>query len=160
MQILRKSFICLTLAGIVMAGPTVSAAQGFSFKWWQSDRFQKALSLTPEQIVRLEAIFATHEPSLRAQKAALDKLEHKLNKVIVDPKSDEATVLQAAERVEGARAELSRTRTLQIFRMRRVLTDEQNLKMKEMHDKDRERRDREKPDRPKGQPKDDLACQN
>ena len=46
-------------------------------------------------------------------------------------------MLQAAERVEAARAELSRTRTLQLFRMRRVLTDEQNAKIKEMHDNDR-----------------------
>ena len=148
---LRKLFICLALSLIVADAQPASAQ---SFKWWQMERFQKGLTLTQEQIDRIEAIFQTAEPSLRAQKAALDKAEHKLSKVITDTKSDEATVVQAAERVESARAELSRTRTLQLFRMRRVLTDEQNLRMKEMHDHDRRERDK----RPKGDHSDDEAC--
>jgi Spy/CpxP family protein refolding chaperone len=160
MNNLRKSFICLILSLIVFAGPTVARAQGFSFKWWQAERFQKELALTAEQITRIEAIFSTHEPSLRAQKAALDKLENKLSRAIADPKSDEATVLQAAERLEGARAELSRTRTLQLFRIRRVLTDEQNVKLKEIHDRDRKEREQKNNDRrPKGdKPHDDTVC--
>ncbi len=147
----RKWFICLALALIVASAQPASAQ---SFKWWQMERFQKGLTLTQEQIDRIEAIFQTAEPSLRAQKAALDKAEHKLSKVITDTKSDEATVVQVAERVEAARAELSRTRTLQLFRMRRVLSDEQNLRMKEMHDHDRRERDK----RPKGDLPDDEAC--
>ena len=143
---LRKLFICLVLS-LVVAVPQPAAAQ--SFKWWQMERFQKGLTLTQEQIDRIEAIFQTAEPSLRAQKSALDKAEHKLSKVITDARSDEATVLQAAERVEAARAELSRTRTLQLVRMRRVLSEEQNAKMKEMHDPDRRERERDR--KPKGE---------
>lgn len=152
MHILRKLFICLALS-LVVATAQPAAAQ--SFKWWQMDRFQKGLSLTQEQIDRIEAIFQTAGPSLRAQKTALDKAEHKLSKIITDSTSDEATVLQAAERVEAARAELSRTRTLQLFRMRRVLTDEQNTKMKEMHDHDRRERERDR--KPKGDLSYDLC---
>ena len=150
MKILRKLLICLVLS-LVVAGVQPASAQ--SFKWWQMERFQKGLSLAQAQIDRIEAIFQTAEPSLRAQKAALDKAEHRLSKVITDSKSDEATVLQAAERVEAARAELSRTRTLQLFRMRRVLSDEQHAKMKEMHDHDRRERDKKpKGDLPKDEP--------
>ena len=54
------------------------------------------------------------------------------------------TLLQATDRLEAARNELSRTRTLMLFRIRRVLTDEQNLKIKAMHAKDRAIGDREK----------------
>jgi len=118
------------------------------------ERFQKGLALTQEQIDRIEAIFQTAEPSLRAQKSALDKSEHRLSRVITDSKSDEAMVLQAAERVEAARAELSRTRTLQLFRMRRVLSDEQNAKMKALHDADRHGRDRDR--KPTGKRFDDA----
>ena len=162
MNTLRKSFIGLSLSLIVLAAPGPALAQGFSFKWWQTERFQKELALTAEQITRIEAIYATQEPSLRAQKAALDKLEDKLSKAITDPKSDEATVLQAAERLEGARAELSRTRTLQLFRIRRVLTDEQNLKMKQIHERDHKEREQKNPERrPKGdKPHDGAACPN
>lgn len=153
MKTVCKSFICLALAASALLIPTAASAQ--SFKWWQSDRFQKELVLSAEQIARLDGIFQTAVPSLRAQKSALDKLEHKLSKVIADSASDEAMVLQAAELVEGVRAELSRTRTLQLFRMRRVLTDDQNTKMKEMHAHDRRERER----RPKREP-DSETCQD
>ena len=116
-------------------------AQGF--KWWQTERFQKELVLTTEQITRIEGIYQTTEPLLRAQKQAVDRREEKLSKVIPDPKSDEPTVLQATDRLEAARNEMSRTRTLMLFRIRRVLTDEQNVKMNAMHDHDRA--EREKP---------------
>ena len=160
MNVVCKSFICLSLSLMVLAAPGAALAQGFSFKWWQTERFQKELALTAEQITRIEAIFSTHEPSLRAQKAALDKLESKLSRAIADPKSDEATVLQAAERLEGARAELSRTRTLQLFRIRRVLTDDQNVKLKAIHDRERKEREQKNIDRrPKGdKPHHDTVC--
>ena len=69
----------------------------------------------------------------------------KILKVIADPKSDEAMVVQATDRLEAARNEMGRTRTLMIFRIRRVLTDEQHVKLNAMHEhdrKERERRDR------------------
>ena len=121
-----------------MASP--AGAQGF--RWWKSEKFQKELTLTADQIAKLEAINQAAEPTLRAQKAAFDKCEQKLSKVITDAKSDESQVIQATERLDAARAELNKTRTLQLFRMRRILTDDQNAKMKEMHDRDRS--DREK----------------
>jgi Spy/CpxP family protein refolding chaperone len=121
-------------------------AQGF--KWWHAERFQKELVLTSEQITRIEGIYQTTEPLLRAQKQAIDRREEKLSKVIQDPNSDEAMVLQATDRLEASRNELSRTRTLMLFRIRRVLSDEQNLRINAMHAKDRaERENREKTER-------------
>ncbi len=146
MTILRKLFICLVLSLIVQAVAASASAQGF--KWWQTDRFQKELVLTTEQITRIEGIYQTTEPLLRAQKKAIDRHEEKLSKVIQDPKSDEATLLQATDRLEAARNEVSRTRTLMLFRIRRVLSDEQNLKITAMHARDRaDRENREKSER-------------
>jgi Spy/CpxP family protein refolding chaperone len=140
MKILRKSFICLMLSLIVQAVPAPASAQGF--KWWQTERFQKELALTTEQITRIEGIYQTTEPLVRAQKQAIDRREDKLSKVIQDPKSDEAMLLQATDRLEAARNELSRTRTLMLFRIRRVLTDEQNVKINAMHKRDHEEREK------------------
>ena len=149
MKTLRKLFICLVLS-LIVAGPTPAAAQGF--KWWQTERFQKELALTAEQITRIEGIYQTTEPLLRAQKQAFDRREEKLSKTIADPKSDEPAVLQASDRLEAARTELSRTRTLMVFRIRRVLTDEQNVKITAMHERDRNDRERkERERRGKGQ---------
>jgi Spy/CpxP family protein refolding chaperone len=159
MQTLGKSFSCLVLALVMVGAPVAAEAQ--SFKWWQNERFQKELALTADQITRLEAIFQTTVPTLRAQKDALEKYEQKLSKVISDSASDEAKVLQTADRVEATRTELSKTRTLMLFRMRRILTDEQNAKMKELHDHDRDRdRDRDRRPKPPTPPKPQPpACQ-
>ena len=151
MKILRKLFICLVLSAIVLAVPGVASAQG---RWWQSERFKKELALTQEQITRIEGIYQNTMPLLRAQKEAFDRREEKLSKVIADPKSDEAVVVQASDRLEAARNEMGRTRTLMFFRIRRVLSDEQHLKLNVMHEhdrKERERRDRER----KGKGQDD-----
>jgi Spy/CpxP family protein refolding chaperone len=140
-----KSLICLVLSAIVLASPGPAFAQGF--KWWQHERFQKELSLTEEQITRIEGVYQASEPLLRAQKQALDRREEKLSKVIADPKSDEPAVIEATDRLELARNEMSRTRTLMLFRIRRVLNDEQLTKLNAMHEHDRrerERRDRER----------------
>src|SRR5688572_6156577 len=100
MKTLCKLFICLMLSAIVLAVPGVAAAQG---RWWQSDRFKKELALTPEQITRIEGIYQSAMPLLRAQKEAFDRREEKLSKIIADPKSDEAMVVQASDRLEAAR---------------------------------------------------------
>jgi Spy/CpxP family protein refolding chaperone len=78
--------------------------------------------------------------------------------VISDSTSDEAKVLQTADRVEVTRTELSKTRTLMLFRMRRILTDEQNVKLKALHDHDRDRDRRPRPSAPPKQ-QDPQACQ-
>jgi Spy/CpxP family protein refolding chaperone len=140
------------LSLIVQAAATPAFAQGFRFKWWQTEQFQKELKLTPEQVTRIEAIFQASEPLLRAQMQAVDRREEKLSKVISDPKSDEPAVVQATDRLESARNEMTRTRTLMLFRIRRVLNDEQMVKLNQMHDHDRRNNERKKQDQ-KPQPK-------
>jgi Spy/CpxP family protein refolding chaperone len=133
------------LSAVVLGAATPAEAQGF--KWWQTERFQKELALTSEQITRIEGIYQTAQPLLRAQKEAFDRREEKLSKVIADPKSDEAAVLQATDRLELARNEMSRTRTLMFFRIRRVLNDDQLLKLNALHEHDRKQREQRDRDR-------------
>jgi Spy/CpxP family protein refolding chaperone len=132
MRMPGKPFICLVLSLILLSSPGAVAAQGF--KWWQNDRFKQELGLTAEQVTRLEEIFQALQPTLRTQKDALDKFESKLSKVISDPRADEAMVLQAVEKTEGARVELTKSRTLLTFRMGRILTIDQNVKLKALHE--------------------------
>lgn len=157
-----KSFICLALSVIVLGSAVPASAQ--SYKWWQTERFQKELALTAEQITRIEGIYQATQPLLRAQKEAFDRREEKLSKVIADPKTDEAAVVQATDRLELARNEMNRTRTLMLFRIRRVLNDDQLAKLTVMHDHDRadrERRERERKNKGQGpgQPHDGPECQ-
>ena len=136
-----KWFICLVLSLSVTVCTGTASAQ--SFKWWQDDKFKEELALTTAQVTRLEEIFQTLQPTLKGQKETLDRFEARLSKVINDPRSDEATMLRVAERVEAARGELSKSRTLLLFRMRRILTSDQDVKMKALHEQwVRERRNR------------------
>jgi Spy/CpxP family protein refolding chaperone len=131
---------------------SVIPAFGQGFKWWQSERFQRELALSGDQTTRLEQVFQALQPLLQTQKSALDKHEAALSRVIADPKTDEAQVLVAVERVEAARSELARSRTLLTFRMRRILTTDQHVKMQAMHEQwSRERRARQSP-RPANKP--------
>lgn len=134
----RKLVVALVLAAAAFWMAEPAPAQGF--KWWQSERFQKEMSLTPEQINRLDEIFQASLPALRAQKRALDKLEDELSQMIGEARVGEPEIEAFVERVEAARAELSKTRTLQLYRMRRVLSADQQKKMKALHDEwERER---------------------
>ena len=140
--------VCAVVIGLLSVVP----AAGQGFKWWQSERFQRELALSADQSTRLEQVFQALQPLLQTQKATLDKHEAALSRVIADPKTDEAQVLMAVERVEAARSELARSRTLLTFRMRRILTTEQHVKMQAMHEQwSRDRRSRQTP-RPANKP--------
>lgn len=118
----------LLLAGLV----TPAAAQGF--KWWQNDRFQRELSLTTEQVGRLEEIYQAAGPAMRAQKGALDRLQSDLSAMVNDGRADEAAAADLIARVETARADLGRTRGVMLYRMRRLLTSDQHMKLKVLFD--------------------------
>jgi Spy/CpxP family protein refolding chaperone len=125
----------LALLVTVVAAP--AAAQG---KWWQSERFQKKLELTEDQVSRIEEVFQSAIPKLREQKKALDRLETQLSRLI-DTSADEAAVMQEVDRVETARSELSKARTRMLLRMRRVLTADQRVMLGALHEEwERERK--------------------
>ena len=92
-------------------------------KWWQDERFQSELSLPPEQSTRLEEVFQKTQPTLRQQMRALDRAEDEFDRLVES--GDDASVLEHVGIVEAARAELNKTRTVMLLRMRRSLTTDQ-----------------------------------
>ncbi|HXG90251.1 MAG TPA: periplasmic heavy metal sensor [Vicinamibacterales bacterium] len=125
----------------LLAVATVASSGAQSHKWWQDERFQKSLALSPDQIGRVNSVFEAAMPSLRAQKRALDKLEDELSKMVREARVEEREVEEFVVRVEAARADLSKTRTLMLFRMHRILSADQNVKLDQMFAQaERERR--------------------
>jgi Spy/CpxP family protein refolding chaperone len=119
----------LAAALVLLVGlPHVAGAQ--SFKWWKNERFQRELALAPEQITRLEDIYQGAGPAMRSQKATLERLQADLSKLVSDGRADETTADELITKVETARAELGRTRGVMLYRMRRILTSDQNVKLK------------------------------
>ena len=115
---LRRVILALVLSVLVSA-PALS--QGF--KWWQSDQYTSELGLTAEQSKRLEEIFQAAVPTLKAQKRTLDKAEAEFEALI--EKGSDAAVMEQVNHLETARAELNKTRTMMLLRMKKVLTADQ-----------------------------------
>lgn len=126
---------------LLVSLPHVAAAQ--SFKWWKNERFQRELALSAEQITRLEDIYQGAGPAMRSQKGTLDRLQGELSKLVSDGRADEATADELITKVETTRAELGRTRGVMLYRMRRILTSDQHVKLKVLfaeHERDRHSR--------------------
>ncbi len=78
---------------------------------------------------------------MRTQKATLDKLQAELSKVVADGTADEPAATDVISRVEAARSDLGRTRAVMLYRMRRILTSDQHVKLQVLFDeRERERR--------------------
>lgn len=135
--------VAATLIGVCILGAG-AAAQGF--KWWQDERFKRELALSSEQIDRLEEIYQSTGPAMRTQKAVLDKLQSELSKVVADGAADEQAAREVMSRVEAARSELGLTRGVMLYRMRRILTSDQHVKLQVLFDeRERERRSHGRP---------------
>jgi len=123
---LGRSFALIAFA-LLLAVP--ASAQGF--KWWQSDVYKRELGLTAEQSRRLEDIFQAAVPELRVQKRALDQAESEFERLM--EKGDDGAVMEQVGRVETARAELNKSRTMMLLRMKRALTADQWAKFTALH---------------------------
>jgi Spy/CpxP family protein refolding chaperone len=141
--------VLLALATWVAAAVPASAGQGGKFKWWQSERFVQELALSREQSTRIEEVFQASWPALHAAKADLDRLETELSRLIAEGTASETKVLQQIDRVEASRSAMGRTRSLMLYRMHRLLTSDQRVKLKVLY----EAVEREKSQHRDGRPK-------
>jgi len=122
-SVLGGYWILVLLAIAVSAIPGTASQSTSPQKWWNSEPYVHELGLTPDQSRRLEEIFQQAAPNERALKKALDEAEAQLERLMARP--DDKPALEQIERVVTARANLIRSHSLMLFRMRRVLTAEQ-----------------------------------
>ena len=131
----RFAAVC---AVVLLVAPSASA-QGF--KWWNSDQYRRELGLTGEQSRRIEELFQAALPNLRTAKKTLDQAEADFESLV--QRGDDSSVMQQVDRVETARAELNKARTMMLLKMRRTLTTDQWVKLgalereRRAHGKDR-----------------------
>jgi Spy/CpxP family protein refolding chaperone len=98
------------------------------WKFWQGDT-KTELGITNQQSSEIEAIFQSTRPRLEAAKDKIDKLEATLSQTIKDNTADLATVAQQVDRLEVARADLYKTRTLMLYRMRGLRSADQRARL-------------------------------
>ena len=103
--------------------------------WWRVAETKTELGITDPQAAEIDQIFQANLPALREAKDALDKLDAEVAQVIKAATADVSTVNQLVGRAEQARAKLTTTRTVMFYRMHRVLSPEQRVKLNAMFER-------------------------
>lgn len=115
------------------AGVATGEASSAPWKWWLAAESRAAVGISDKQSAKIERIFASMIGDLRAEKAELERQEQELSRLLAADGTDEAVVIRAIDRVEAARSALAKTRTLMLYRMRRVLSPEQRVRLDDYH---------------------------
>jgi Spy/CpxP family protein refolding chaperone len=130
MKATRLLFPALVI--LLAAAATPASAQG-PYKWWEEGKSRTDLGLSADQSAQIEDIFQSNVPRLKSLSDDLKRLERQLSDFISSDTATEAEVVPQVELVVAARGQLDRTRTLMLFRMRRILTPEQRQRLKALH---------------------------
>jgi Spy/CpxP family protein refolding chaperone len=128
------------LLAAVLAVTVIAQAAEERRKWWQSQRVQEEIGLSPSQVQALERIFQETLPGMREERANLDLRERTLSKLLREATADETEIMLAIDRVETIRARASKVRLLMLYRMYRVLTPNQRQSLKVMQERSRSQR--------------------
>ena len=124
----------LLLAGVPLLAQRPPDPPARPFAWWKSDPFKKELGLTADQSARIDKIWETTRPELRQEWDELSKLEDKLSHLI-QADADEAALTRQIDRVETARANANKTRSLMLVQMLKVLSPDQRTRFRAVHDR-------------------------
>jgi Spy/CpxP family protein refolding chaperone len=109
--------------------------------WWKAATSRTELGISDQQSKDIDDIFQATRPSLKAGKDELDKLDDAVSRMIKEGTADIAAVNRQVVQLEQARAKLNQTRTMMLYRMHRVLSPEQRVKLNAMFERwDAERR--------------------
>lgn len=106
------------------------AAAKAKAKWWRSPELRAEFAITDAQSTELDRIFHSFYASLKSGMADVDRYHKDVSKIMSEGSSSEVDVLHAIDKLEAAKASLARTRMLMLYRMYRVLSPEQRIKVK------------------------------
>lgn len=137
-----KTIRILILAVLALAASNAVQAGEERFKWWHSDRVKAEVGLTDAQSAQLEEVFQALLPRMRTEKAELDRLQDTFSRQLTEATLTESEIGQAIDRLEGARAQAGKTRLLMLYRMYRVLSPDQRVKLRQLHDRSHNERRR------------------
>jgi Spy/CpxP family protein refolding chaperone len=97
-------------------------------KWWIDPELRAELGISDQQSAALDQIWQKSLPHRTELADRFDKLDAALQKMILDA-ADEAAVIAQLDRVEAARSEANKARLLLLYRMNKLLTQDQRAKL-------------------------------
>lgn len=100
--------------------------------WWKAPETRAELGISEKQSKDIDDIFQATLPALRDAKEELDKLDEAVANLIKEATADPGVVARQVGQAEQARGNLTTKRTVMLYRMHRLLTPEQRIKLDAM----------------------------
>lgn len=103
--------------------------------WWQDDIIKKEIGLTPDQDRRIQAIWDSTRPELEKYAQELKKQETELQRLMSpEVRADLVTVMFQFDKAEQQRTLANKLQQMTFYRMHRILTPDQDIKLKQIRD--------------------------
>lgn len=135
-------------SGAPQTEPGKNEKQERRTKWWKDEAIMKELGLSISQCNKVDQIWESTVPSLRAAYEEMEGLEAELSRLIRENTADEKVVALQIDRVEALRSQINKARTLMLYRMHRVLNAAQHQALTKIMDARRQARERRDGKRP------------
>jgi Spy/CpxP family protein refolding chaperone len=113
------------------------ADQFVGWEWWKDDAVKKDLALTDSQARSITRLYEDRARQMKTHSDEFQKQLEELDKMTRERTVDVATYSIQVTRVEALRTELSKTRTVMLYSIYRMLTPEQYQKLRQIRDQRR-----------------------
>ena len=119
---LRHVFSFILLVFLVVNLPVMAAGQDVpAGKWWYNTKIQKNLSLSQNEIDRLDDLFAKSRRKLIKLKSEVENEQFELDQLLGKKKVDDAKVKKQFKKLEKARNKLANERLQFVVGVRNIL---------------------------------------
>jgi Spy/CpxP family protein refolding chaperone len=108
--------------------------------WWKDPAIVKAITLTPDQASRIDAIWTKREKAMAGNTAEMKKQQDELNRMLAERKVGIDVIGVQFDRVEAQRTTLNKSRAIALYQTSQILSAEQNKALQDIFE--RNRRDR------------------
>ena len=112
--------------------------------WWKDEKARAEIGFNADQAAEIDRIFKAYIDKARPLRDEVDALEKGLSETMKANTADVSVVSQQVDKVENKRAELNKLRVVMLYSMHRVLTPDQNVRLRTYMD--RREADRKKQD--------------
>lgn len=142
---LKKIFIGILLFSITALPSIVMSQDGPMGKWWLNPRMSEQLKLTDEEIKNLDEQYVENHRKMIDLKSNVKKERFELSNLLESDPIDEGAMKTQFNKLEKARADLSKERFDFLLKSRKILGKQRFQQVKQMYKNHRKSRQKHKP---------------
>lgn len=115
--------------------------------WWKDPKHMADIGMTASQSAEIDRIFRAEMDKMKPMRTLINEMERGVDAVSRANTADIEAYARQVRQVEQKRAELNTARIVMLYRMRRVLNAEQNVKFQDLNDRREAERRKQDADR-------------